>query len=982
MFSFRCSLKQASLGTFALAVGWRSGFGFLVALSVATFANVTVGQGVAQDPTLRVTAVSGEPFGVLIAEIPIPREQSESQFKDSIPRVILSESEGRTFYPVVSVMSREVAIETPEPPRRLGRPGGLLDRVRKAVRGTPATISIPSTLRVCALFRGGQDLSLRLAGDINQRLNVRVEESSAEFESMLFDWWTDYQGQAKTDLDSKDFPALVHQYLTSMLSRRLELPRSAIRDSDSESEEDSSEQLKTLELLAAIEPLRETVLEEVLTLPVVNQLASLPLPKEPMWELAPEIPLVGEVPIESLASRVPPECFYLRFGSFTNYLWFQDLAERYGGDMAQAVLLRGFNYEASARLERMLAAKMTQIAKMFGDKLIGDMAVIGSDLYMKEGASLGVVFFAKQPGLLAAAIESDRKAIARKNKDAIVEKLQMAGKDVLLIRTPDNRIRSFYVADGPYVCVTTSETIVRRFIEVGNGAPSLSDTNHFKAARSWMPDANNYSVFAYFSPQFFHRLVSPQYQIELRRRLEAIAHVEVAELASQAAIAEGVDPENLVAMRESGLLPQRFNLRADGAETIRADGKWVDSLRGGRGSFLPIADVVVSAVSEAEAERYAQTAEFYRNEWRQMDPMIFGIRRFQSEDGGDREKIAFEGYIAPFQPKKYGWLTNKLAPAGPVEIQLPADDVATLQVHMRGDQGLGGNAGDYILFAGVKDMTPPDPKQVEGIVRTVQALRAAPAYIGAWPKPGIVDQLPLGLGRALSQPDFEGYSRMLLGLWRWQSEQFSLLSFDRSILDSAIPYLGAKQANDSAQARLQVAPLKGSQIAAWVNGVWYERGWRSSHGNARLMDLMHQQLKIPGSDCLESAERLLDVKLQCPLGGDFEFVEVPVGTGGWWQSSAWQYAAMVDGKPTAPVQYEAPWIDWFRGGKVHLTQGENSLAVVGEVELELKPLPVSFDKDMPSILPKLNFDVFSLPGQIFGGAKPSSKPESPKRQEF
>jgi hypothetical protein len=980
MFSFCCGPKQAASCKIEFRVEWRSCLCLLVTLWVTVYSQLCLGQDSAQNGKVRVTAVAGEPFGVLIAEIPIPRQQSESQFKDSIPRVIVSEASDRTFYPVVSVMSSEVTVEASELPRRIGRPGGLLDRVRKAVRGSPERISIPSTLRVCALFRGGQDLSLRLSGDINKSLRVQVEESSAEFDSMLFEWWTDYQGQVKTDLESKDFPALVHQYLISMLSRRLELPRTPLREPESDKE--PSEQLKTLELLAAIEPLRETVLEEVLTVPVKNPRANLPVPSEPAWQAVAEIPLAAGVPIEELASRVPPECFYLRFGSFTNYVWFHDLAERYGGDMAQAVLLRGFNYESSARMERMLAAKMTQIAKMFGDKLIGDMAVIGSDLYMKEGASLGVVFFAKQPDLLAAAIESDRKSIARENPDAAIEKLQIAGKEVLLIRTPDNRIRSFYVADGAYVCVTTSETIVRRFIEVGRGAPSLAETNHFKAARSWMPDGNNYNVFAYFSPQFFYRLVSPQYQIELRRRLEAIAHIEVAELASQAAAAEGVDPENLVAMREHGLLPPWFNQRADGAETIRAQGEWIDSLRGGRGSFLPIADVVVSSVSETEAQRYAQTADFYQNEWRQMDPMIVGLRRFQSEDGSDREKIAFEGYIAPFQAKKYGWLTNKLAPAGAVEIQQPPDDAATLQVHMRGDQGLGSSAGDYVLFAGVKDMTPPHPEEVEGIVKTLRALHAAPAYIGAWPKPGIVEQLPLGLGRSLAQPDLAGYSRMLLGLWRWQSDQFSLLSFDRSILDSAIPYLEAKAANDTAQARLAVAPLQGSQLAAWINDVWYERGWRSSHGNARLMDVMHQQLKIPDSNCLESAERLLDVRLQCPLGGDFEFQKVPEGTGGWWQSSAWQYAEIVDGKPTAPDQYAAPWIDWFRGGKVHLTQGENSLAVIGEVDLELKPLSISFDDETTSMLPKLNFDVFRLPGQIFGGASPSAKPVTPTRQKF
>ncbi len=51
--------------------------------------------------------------------------------------------------------------------------------------------------------------------------------------------------------------------------------------------------------------------------------------------------------------------------------------------------------------------------------------------------------------------------------------------------------------------------------------------------------------FAYFSPEFFHQLVGPKYQIELRRRLESIAHLEIAEVASAAAQAEGVPQDDV-----------------------------------------------------------------------------------------------------------------------------------------------------------------------------------------------------------------------------------------------------------------------------------------------------------------------------------------------------------------------------------------------------------------------------------------------------
>lgn len=946
----------------------------LVAVAAA-FASYSRGQDFESRPRSgpqQPVAIAGHPFGVLIAEVPLP-----PGFEGRLPRILVENSDGRVFYPVVSIREVEV-LEEPARPSGIGRRGGLLDRVRSAVRGEPKKTNVPVAVTVAALYRGEQPIDLRLAGDIEQ--TIRIESSVADpqaYRQLLNTWWRSYTQSAADAIAAEDFPKLIHQYLTATLSDRLSLPRVDLDPPDPEKEE-LSQPLETLALLAAIEPMREKILQDVLNFPGDDTTATQPVPPEPTWGNRPVPPIAGNVEIESLATRVPPECFYLRFGAFSNYVWLQDIGERYGGDIAQAVLLRGFNYEASARMERMLAAKMTAIAKMFGDKLIGDMAVIGTDLYMKEGASLGVVFYAKNPRLLNAAIESDRRAIAAKNDDARIEELDIQGHKVIFLGTPDNRIRSFYVNDGDYVLVTTSRTLVERFLQVGAGDRSLADTLNFKAARAWMPEANDYSVFAYFSPEFFHRLVSPQYQIELRRRLEAIAHLEIAEVASQVAQAEGLVNDDIGLLQANGLLPAWFDGRADGAATLRSKDTWIDSLRGARGSFLPIADVKLTSVTRREEEQYATIAAFYQEQWQHMDPLVVGLRRFKA-DGSNVEKVAFEAYVSPFDAEKYGWIAKQLGAPTPVVITQPSDNAASVQFHVRGSSVLG--TEDYHLFGGVKDMVPPSPEDTDGLIKTLQALRSTPAYIGAWPKPGMIEQLPLGLGRALAQPDYAGFSRMLGGLWRWQDGAFSLLSFNRAILDTAIPQLSVVEATDLAQARLQVANLNGSQLASWINGIWYDRGWRSSHGNVRFLDIINQQLQVPSDECLDVAQRLLDVRLQCPLGGEFQFVPLPSGNGGWWTSSAWADVPLEENdKPVPHPEYQAPWIEWFRGGQVHVTQTPNSLAAVGEIDLEMRPLSVDFNPTVPSLLPPMNFDLFSLPSKIFG--QEPAKPEQSIRKSF
>ncbi len=921
-------------------------------------------------------AILGEPFGVFHTEVPLPPNLASEH-----PRVLVEEVDGRVFYPVVSVRSVEVIEEEPRP--AIGRPGGLIDRLRSAVGRKPTKRSVPVAITVSALFRGSEPLDLRLVGDVTQRMQIVPTAShvGVSYEQLLGTWWNEYASHARQELAENDFPKLVHKYLISMLSSRLGLPAIDI-DPPDPSKKKLSQPLETLALLAAIEPLREEIFEQVLTSPGEAAEPTRLLPSEPQWEAATLPPLPVEPAIESLASHVPPECFYLRFGAFSNYVWFQEIAERFGGDMTQAVLLRGFNYDAAARMERMLASKLTTIAKMFGDKLVGDMAIVGSDLYMTEGASLGVLFFATNPELFAASLESDRSAVLAKNPDASLNNVEIAGRSVSLLSTPDNRIRAFLVKDGSYFFVSTSQTLVRRFLEVSAGAPSLANSHSFRWARSWMPDANQYAVFAYFSPEFFHRLVSPQYQIELNRRLAAIAQIEIAEAAYRVGQAEGLGNLDIDRMKSVGLLAPWFDQRTDGARVLQSENGWIDSLRGARGSFLPIADVEIKSVSPSEAEQYASIAKFYQDEWKHMDPLLLGLRRFRA-DGERTEQVAVEAYIAPFEPGKYGWIARQLGGPTPVEIHLPADDAVSVQVHVRGGNTLGIVSNDYHLFGGIKDMLPPAPEDTQGLIKTLQALKAVPAYFGGWPQPGIIDQLPLGLG--LVRPDYAGFSRYpVIGLWRWTNGEFSVLSSNRTILDQAIPQLAVTHTPDLAQARAKVANLSGSRLAGWVNSQWYQRGWEASQGNARLLDAIHQQLKVPSDQCFAVAEKILDVRLQCPLGGSYQFQPLPDVAGGWWESSAWRDAVLNEqGKRAPPPNYSAPWIDWFRGAKVHVTQNTDSLALVGSVELEMPPLAAASNPTLPSMLPPMNFDLFSLPNKLFGNSnKEAANEQKPTSQKF
>lgn len=978
----------------ALAVSWD------YSLVVAMQPEAMVEEGWSDEGWLEVSAIAGQPLG--IATVTFPYGYIEP---GRTPRILVTEEMGRAYYPsVVSVPLDVPRRERGNSDRRIGR-GALLDRLRTAIQSGRDAVQPPKALRISFAFTGETPLRLRLSGDVHREVVIPVQKENGQYLAKRAMWWQDYGMQAREQLAEGDYPPLIQTYLTSMLSSKFQLPAADLR-SEKEKESEGEAFSSSIQLLAGLEETRTEILRESMRPPRPEDQERVPLPAPPIWHDHPAPPVPDQLPIEAMAKMVPPECFYLRFGKFGNYLWFRDLSASQGGDLAKMAMLRGFSYDTSKRMEKMLNTKSSVLAKLFGDSIIADMALIGRDLYVQEGPSLGVLFEAKQVDLLVAAMQQERTATAKRlaAEGVRLESIEIAGRSVSLLHAPDHSIRSFMVTSGRFVLLTTSQRIAHRFLDVAEGQPSLADSGHFRFARLLLPEHNDYTLFAYLSPEFFRGLVSPEYQIELRRRLKAISYIEMAEMAGWVAQAENVPAGDIEGLINGGYLPKWFHQRADESRTLRDGDRWVDSLRGGRGSFLPIADVELQQVTRSEAEAYAAQAAFFQQDWKQTDPLMVGIRRFAAPGNDLCERLAVEAYVAPFGREKYGWVSSYLGPPIERQIQLPADDAANVQVHLAGTEKGRKSTPDHVLFLGLKDLTPPRVGETKGLIQTLRMLSETPAYLGAWPLPGTLDRLPLGLGGG--PPDALGFSKLLIGLWRWQGGGFSVLSFDRSILENCIPQLATVPAKDPAQLRGKVNDLSNTQLASWINTTWYRRGLSVSRGNAFLMDAVHQQLRVPLEDAKGVAERLLDCTLQCPLGGEFEsstFARsemnesqgglaadgigkrqspaVGYGASDGWRSTAWPEDANVK-TAIPPPAYQAPWLTWFRGGEFHVTQLPDQLVLIAQLDLQKVSPNKELQVEPESPLPKLDFDLFSLPFSILGGEdqkKNGNRKEEPKK---
>jgi hypothetical protein len=352
----------------------------------------------------------------------------------------------------------------------------------------------------------------------------------------------------------------------------------------------------------------------------------------------------------------------------------------------------------------------------------------------------------------------------------------------------------------------------------------------------------------------------------------------------------------------------------------------IDSMRGRRGGFLPICDTPLTRVTAAEAAWYATVAQFYSSQWQQLDPLFFGVTRSTRTDAERREQLVIHAEVAPLVPEKYGWIARQLGPPTNVAIRPAPDDVAFVQAHVMTEQ-LGPVIPPHHLFAGIKDMVPPTRQDLATILRAFLALRVLPAYLGAWPQPGVLDRLPLRLGQG--QPVSPEISRLIGGLFRYQANGFSVLSFSAELLEGSAPYWAPIEVDDNAQFRALVREIVGTRLERWAAERLFERSYAASLSGARLLDALDSQLRVPPEQATAEAARLLGGELNCPLGGTYQ--QAAKGERQRWQSTAW---GRMGGIGIAPTDYQPPLMKWFRGIDARVLQEQDRVIFDGQLEIE------------------------------------------------
>ena len=310
-------------------------------------------------------------------------------------------------------------------------------------------------------------------------------------------------------------------------------------------------------------------------LPPAAQLALPPaiaLPASPVPEVA------ANVVIEPLAEHVPESCFYVRLGSYANFQWLRNFLSQAGGDVTTLITHRSMSYKVNARLERQLILKSSVLADLLGGLVISDVALIGSDALMRDGAAMGVLFEARNSGLLTGTSRSSGQNAGartashgaasgdRRAQGVVHFHARQLHSHILRGRRRLSFRRHFAGAGRAVLRGRGGERLAGPVARVSYGARAIAGC----AARH---------DFLFLSTPFLAQLTSPHYRVETNRRLVASGKIELVYLAQLAARGEGKPAEAIEQLIAGGFLPPHFGRGAEGSRIV-FDGKTAVRLAG------------------------------------------------------------------------------------------------------------------------------------------------------------------------------------------------------------------------------------------------------------------------------------------------------------------------------------------------------------------------------------------------------------------
>ncbi len=369
-----------------------------------------------------------------------------------------------------------------------------------------------------------------------------------------------------------------------------------------------------------------------------------PTVKSHPWEQL----LAGRRPeISPLARYVPEDFYFIEFRSLGKLLDVVETSDLWSTHLFNQVFREARTPRVGERLKQQLALETNPQLQPFYDLAVEEVAVTGSDPFLREGSDVSVLFRVKAAAAFQAQMERFLANAERARPDAKRVKGKYLGVEYTQLATPDREINVFTADPAPGLHLRSNSWVAfQRLIRAvqGRTVKRLGESAEFAYIRTLMPrGATEEDGIIYLSDPFIRRLVGPQLKLTERRRVICYNHLRMIGHAALLYRTEtGGPPKSLAALAEAQCAPGLFGAGIlacpdSGQYSIAADGMTGVCSRHGHAQFLtPCLEIPVAEVSGAEADEYKAFLSEYNQYWRTyFDPIALRVqltpKRFRVE---------------------------------------------------------------------------------------------------------------------------------------------------------------------------------------------------------------------------------------------------------------------------------------------------------------------------------------------------------------
>ncbi len=374
-----------------------------------------------------------------------------------------------------------------------------------------------------------------------------------------------------------------------------------------------------------------------------------------------------------LARYVPEDQYLFYFNSMKAAEELMEFSEKWGESLLRMFTVSARDHHLREKYEDQLCVRRAALARLFEDKAVSALAATGSDFFLAQGSDVTLIFRLEQPAVFRKAAEQWVAEVKEKHPAMVQREVNYRGQRIAVRYTPDRMVSSFVLYHDDVAVFSNSPVVMRKVIDTQLGeSPSLYEALDYQYVSTILPPSQHSDAgYLYASDAFLRHLVSPQFKIAQKRRLQALNNLVMLNNASMFYRLEyGTSPESLNDLVEGNFYdPGRIVDPTGGAYAWDDERDTATSSVYNRIKYLtPIVELDVLQVSSEEQQEYERYKQRYQAFWGPLfDPVA--VRTTATE-----ERLRLETLVLPFaNGSLYSGLRQLLAER---PLKLDTSDVA------------------------------------------------------------------------------------------------------------------------------------------------------------------------------------------------------------------------------------------------------------------------------------------------------------------